>query len=226
MRVLVTGATGLIGSRGLRRAARPRRRGRRPQPRPGEGAQDQPDRHLARLGPGQRAPAGRGARGRRRGRQPGRRGDQPAAHRRGQAADPREPRAGDQEPRRRRCWPRRRSPRALVSQAAIGYLRRPRRGDRRRVDRRRPGLPRAARASTGRPRPAGPSDGGVRLVILRTGLVLDPDGGLLEAALPPFKLGVGGPLAGGALLHALDPPRRRGRADPLGARQRSASAAP
>jgi uncharacterized protein len=38
---------------------------------------------------------------------------------------------------------------------------------------------------------------GVRLVIVRTGHVLDPRGGLLAELLPPFKLGVGGPLAGG-----------------------------
>jgi uncharacterized protein (TIGR01777 family) len=37
----------------------------------------------------------------------------------------------------------------------------------------------------------------VRLVILRTGHVLDPRGGLLAEMLPPFRLGVGGPLAGG-----------------------------
>ena len=33
---------------------------------------------------------------------------------------------------------------------------------------------------------------GVRLAILRTGLVLDADGGTLEKMLPPFKLGLGG----------------------------------
>jgi uncharacterized protein (TIGR01777 family) len=38
---------------------------------------------------------------------------------------------------------------------------------------------------------------GVRLVIIRTGHVLDSRGGLLGELLPPFKLGVGGPLAGG-----------------------------
>ncbi|MDP9187697.1 MAG: TIGR01777 family oxidoreductase, partial [Actinomycetota bacterium] len=36
-----------------------------------------------------------------------------------------------------------------------------------------------------------------RLVILRTGLVLDKEHGLLAELLLPFKLGVGGPLAGG-----------------------------
>jgi uncharacterized protein (TIGR01777 family) len=39
---------------------------------------------------------------------------------------------------------------------------------------------------------------GVRLVIVRTGHVLDPRGGMLRQLLTPFRLGVGGPLAGGA----------------------------
>jgi uncharacterized protein len=39
---------------------------------------------------------------------------------------------------------------------------------------------------------------GVRLVIVRTGQVLDAGGGLLGELLTPFKLGVGGPIAGGA----------------------------
>jgi uncharacterized protein (TIGR01777 family) len=38
---------------------------------------------------------------------------------------------------------------------------------------------------------------GVRLAILRTGQVLAAEGGMLAELLPPFKLGVGGPLAGG-----------------------------
>ena len=38
---------------------------------------------------------------------------------------------------------------------------------------------------------------GVRLVKLRTGHVLDPSGGLLGQLLLPFKLGLGGPIAGG-----------------------------
>jgi uncharacterized protein (TIGR01777 family) len=36
-----------------------------------------------------------------------------------------------------------------------------------------------------------------RVVIFRTGLVLSKDGGLLKQVLLPFKLGVGGPIAGG-----------------------------
>ncbi|MFZ2112439.1 MAG: TIGR01777 family oxidoreductase [Solirubrobacteraceae bacterium] len=38
---------------------------------------------------------------------------------------------------------------------------------------------------------------GVRVVKVRTGVVLDREGGALAKMLPPFKLGVGGPVAGG-----------------------------
>jgi uncharacterized protein (TIGR01777 family) len=66
--------------------------------------------------------------------------------------------------------------------------------------------------------------GGVRLALMRTGLVLDKDSGLLGELMLPFKLGVGGPVAGGRnympwisladevgmLLWALDNPEARG----------------
>ena len=39
--------------------------------------------------------------------------------------------------------------------------------------------------------------GGIRVAVLRTAPVLDPDGGLLKQLLPVFRLGAGGPLAGG-----------------------------
>ena len=39
---------------------------------------------------------------------------------------------------------------------------------------------------------------GVRLAIVRSGQVLDPRGGFLGELLTPFKLAIGGPLAGGA----------------------------
>lgn len=38
---------------------------------------------------------------------------------------------------------------------------------------------------------------GMRVVRIRTGIVLDKDGGALAKMLPPFKLGIGGPVAGG-----------------------------
>ncbi len=38
---------------------------------------------------------------------------------------------------------------------------------------------------------------GLRVVRVRTGVVLSPDGGALEKMLPFFKLGIGGPVAGG-----------------------------
>jgi hypothetical protein len=42
------------------------------------------------------------------------------------------------------------------------------------------------------------SELGMRVVLNRTGVVLDPNGGALSKMLTPFKLGVGGPVAGGA----------------------------
>jgi uncharacterized protein (TIGR01777 family) len=39
--------------------------------------------------------------------------------------------------------------------------------------------------------------GGVRVATIRTGLILEPESGLLKQLLPVFKLGGGGPLAGG-----------------------------
>jgi len=49
---------------------------------------------------------------------------------------------------------------------------------------------------------------GTRVVQLRTGVVLDRAGGALAKMLPPFKLGVGGPVAGGqqymSWIHAQD----------------------
>ena len=38
---------------------------------------------------------------------------------------------------------------------------------------------------------------GMRVVLVRTGVVLDREGGALAKMLPPFRLGVGGPVAGG-----------------------------
>jgi uncharacterized protein len=40
-------------------------------------------------------------------------------------------------------------------------------------------------------------DLGMRVVNVRTGVVLDGDGGALAKMLPPFRLGIGGPVAGG-----------------------------
>src|SRR5215207_471358 len=38
---------------------------------------------------------------------------------------------------------------------------------------------------------------GMRVTVVRTGVVLDPSGGALAKMLPPFRAGVGGPVAGG-----------------------------
>jgi uncharacterized protein len=87
-------------------------------------------------------------------------------------------------------------PKALVNQAAIGFY-----GDRGEAM-----VDESAESGEGydaevvREWEAAASEAeslGLRLVIVRTGHVLDPRGGLLAEMLPPFKLGVGGPLAGG-----------------------------
>jgi uncharacterized protein len=87
-------------------------------------------------------------------------------------------------------------PRALVSQSGVGFY-----GDR-------------GDALVDESAPAGDSfdarvcvvweaaaraaeDLGVRVTVTRTGLVLDPSSGLLHQLLLPFKLGLGGPIAGG-----------------------------
>jgi uncharacterized protein (TIGR01777 family) len=38
---------------------------------------------------------------------------------------------------------------------------------------------------------------GIRVVLLRTGLVLSDEGGMLQRLLPPFKMGMGGPIGNG-----------------------------
>ena len=41
------------------------------------------------------------------------------------------------------------------------------------------------------------AEAGIRLVLMRSGIVLSPEGGALAKLLPPFRLGVGGPIGGG-----------------------------
>jgi uncharacterized protein len=88
-------------------------------------------------------------------------------------------------------------PRVLVSQSASGYY--GPRGDERVDEREGPAhgdflsevvvaWEREAEAA---------SELGVRVVTARTGVVLSPEGGALGKMLTPFKLGVGGPVAGG-----------------------------
>ena len=89
-----------------------------------------------------------------------------------------------------------RKPRVLVNQSAIGYY-----GDRREAivdESAEPGEGFDAEVVQEWEKAAHEAERtGVRLVIVRTGHVLDPRGGFLKQLLTPFKLGVGGPLAGG-----------------------------
>jgi len=88
-------------------------------------------------------------------------------------------------------------PRVLVSQSAVGYY--GDRGDEPVDEDEGPGTTfdaQVVQAWEAAARELEPT--GVRLVITRTGQVLSTAGGMLKEMLPPFKLGVGGPLAGGS----------------------------
>ncbi len=199
MRVTMTGATGLIGTRivaALRargdevtvlsrdpdtrtRAARRGRRGERLGPA-----------HRARRRP-PRSPAATAS------------STSPASRSRSAGAPSAKERIRD-EPRDRHREPRRRPardraapgacsspppPSATTAPAATSRSTRPRR----------PAATSSPRsASHGSARRWLPSELGMRVALLRTGVVLDADGGALAKMLPPFRAGVGGPVAGGA----------------------------
>jgi uncharacterized protein (TIGR01777 family) len=86
-------------------------------------------------------------------------------------------------------------PGVLVSQSAIGYY-----GDRGEAlvdESTGPGSDFAAEVCVEWEKAAHEADDLLRVVVVRTGLLLDPGGGLLKQLLTPFKLGVGGPIGGG-----------------------------
>ena len=87
-------------------------------------------------------------------------------------------------------------PTVLVSASASGYY--GDRGDEELDERAAPGTDFLAEVCVGW---EGAADGaaalGARVVKVRTGLVLTAQGGALAKMLPPFRLGVGGPVAGG-----------------------------
>ena len=87
-------------------------------------------------------------------------------------------------------------PRVLVNQSAIGFY--GDRGDAMVDESAEPGEGYDAEVVREWEAAASEAEGiGVRLAIVRTGHVLDSRGGLLGELLTPFKLGVGGPIAGG-----------------------------
>jgi uncharacterized protein (TIGR01777 family) len=89
-----------------------------------------------------------------------------------------------------------RKPKVLVNQSAIGFY--GDRGDAMVDESAEPGEGYDAEVVREWEASAREAEGvGVRLVVVRTGHVLDPSGGLLGELLTPFKLGVGGPIAGG-----------------------------
>ena len=114
-------------------------------------------------------------------------------------------------------------PRVLVSGSAIGFY--GPHGDERVDERTAPGDDFLARVVVDWEREAAAAEPlGVRVALARTGVVLSQTGGALEKMLPFFKLGIGGPVAGGrqyvpwihvddivgALIHLLDDGRAHG----------------
>jgi uncharacterized protein len=89
-----------------------------------------------------------------------------------------------------------RRPRVLVSQSAVGYY--GAHGDEQ-VDESTPagGDYLAGVVRDWEREAAGAADNGLRVACTRTGVVLSPTGGALAKMLPPFRLGVGGPVGGG-----------------------------
>jgi uncharacterized protein (TIGR01777 family) len=99
------------------------------------------------------------------------------------------------------------APHALVSASGIGYY--GPRGDEVLDESSSAGDDFPARVCVAWEREAQAAAGlGMRVVLMRTGVVLDRSGGALAKMLPPFRLGVGGPVAGGrqwlAWIHADD----------------------
>jgi uncharacterized protein (TIGR01777 family) len=87
-------------------------------------------------------------------------------------------------------------PRVLASASGVGYY--GGRGDERLDESAPPGDDFLARVCVEwEAAAAAAADDGVRVVQVRTGVVLDRDGGALAKMLPPFRAGIGGPVAGG-----------------------------
>jgi hypothetical protein len=113
-------------------------------------------------------------------------------------------------------------PATLVCQSAVGYY--GDRGDARLDESAQPGGDWLAEVVTAWEDAAQQAPAGVRVATTRTGVVLSPSGGALAKMLPFFKLGLGGPVAGGAqyvpwihlddvvggLLHCVDDARATG----------------
>lgn len=86
-------------------------------------------------------------------------------------------------------------PKVLVSQSAVGYY--GPRGDEQIEEDAPGGDDFLALVTAEWERAASAASPGARVVLTRTGVVLASQGGALAKMLPPFRLGVGGPVAGG-----------------------------
>ena len=87
-------------------------------------------------------------------------------------------------------------PTVLVSSSAVGYY--GKHGDELIDEQSAPGSDFLAEVCVAWEREAAAAEAlGLRVAMIRTGIVIDANGGALKTMLPPFKAGVGGPVAGG-----------------------------
>lgn len=91
--------------------------------------------------------------------------------------------------------PEEQRPKLLVSQSAVGYY--GPRGEEVLDESAPPGTDFLAGVTVAWEREALAAGSAMRVVVTRAGVVLSPTGGALAKMLPPFRLGIGGPVAGG-----------------------------
>ena len=100
-------------------------------------------------------------------------------------------------------------PRIVITSSAIGYY--GAHGDEPITEDAPPGADFLARLCVDWEREAAAAaSSSTRVALVRSGLVLHPDGGALEPMLLPFRLGIGGRLGSGRQVLVVDPPRRLG----------------
>ena len=126
----------------------------------------------------------------------------------------RQPHPGHAQPRDRDPAARRSPPAVLISGSAVGYYGAS--DDRPLTERDGPGIDFLAQLCVDWEQEAQQAERpGTRVVLLRTGMVLERSGGALPEMMRPFKFFVGGPIGSGTAVRLVDPSARLDRDRPL-----------